>query len=161
MPRVNAQPVRLSSELLEQVKEAARTSGRTVPMEIEHRVRQTLEARSEREIEGSLSPWALAVGRLARLLANEIAAYSRPDERTARLKVALAKLLDHLGGDAKLKLEARGQAEDFAEFLWLKFVNAHEHTAEAGEQMPLTAEQQELVAIREVLQPRPSRPHRE
>lgn len=77
MPRLNSQPVRLDEELLGQLKQIGQAAGRSLPMEIEFRLRESLEASPAVRV----SPWARALGRLVALLADELAAVSTsPDE---------------------------------------------------------------------------------
>jgi hypothetical protein len=153
MPRANTQAVRISNDLIEALKEPAKAGGRSVPMEIEHRLRRSLEGVDERQ----LSPWPRSVGRLLALLAEELAAYSEPNKTAAMLRVGAAKLLAHLVPDGEPADES-GQAEAFAEYLWLKMMNAHQRTHTEGVASEPTTEQLELQRLRDVLLPPKTKP---
>lgn len=145
MPRTT-QPVRLSTELIELL--GAKKTGRSIPMEVEHRLIQSLEKESVDEFEHRLAPWPRAIGRLIALLANELAAYSREELVTAKLKVGVGQVLDHIGAAAELGPDDQEQARNFAEYLWLKMMNADQRTNQDGKPNPLTPEQSVLLEIR-------------
>jgi hypothetical protein len=92
VPRTKTQPVRLSADLLDQLKAQTAKSGRSIPMEAEHRLRESLAGGSMEE--GYASTWARAIGRLTTLLANDFAAGSKsPYEALAAMKLGTAALL--------------------------------------------------------------------
>lgn len=68
MVRLNANAVRISNDLVEDIRKVAVASGRSVPMEIEHRLRRSLEAGGGEHY----TPWARAVGETVARIASEI-----------------------------------------------------------------------------------------
>ncbi|MDE2183475.1 MAG: hypothetical protein KGJ78_10690 [Alphaproteobacteria bacterium] len=147
MPRANAQPVRLSAELLELAKRACEVSGRSLPMEIEHRVRESLQRGAWAELEKQEKPEARALGRLVSLLANELETYGDSSDRAQDLKSAVGRLVDRLYGGSKVR-SPHGQAEMAAEYWWLRMANAQERSYENGAPSPMTTEQRALLDIR-------------
>jgi len=147
VPRANAQPVRLSGEVLEATKQASSLSGRSLPMEIEYRLRESLQRGAWAEVEGQLASDARALGRLTALLANELGTYGQSGDRALDLKAAIGRLIDRLYGPPKLRAP-QGQVEMAAEYWWLRMANAQERTYEHGAPIPMTAEQRALLEIR-------------
>jgi hypothetical protein len=147
MPRANAQPVRLSGDVLEATKQASALSGRSLPMEIEHRLRESLQRGAWAEIDGQLASDARALGRLTSLLANELDTYGESGDRASDLKAAVGRLIDRIYGTPKLR-GPHGQAEMAADYWWLRMANAQERIHEHGAPIPMTAEQRALLEIR-------------
>ena len=95
MPRADAQAVRLSNDLLEALRPAAVASGRSLPMEIEFRLRQSLESGGD----DRLSPWARVIGRhLAYLAAGAAEDSQSADEALASAKARTVSYFDQLLG---------------------------------------------------------------
>lgn len=143
MPRANAQPVRLSNDLLDATKQACALSGRSVPMEIEHRLRESLERGAWADIERQMPSDIRAFGHLVTFMINELGAHEKPQE----LKAAAAYLIDRVYGKTKREGPS-GQAEMRAEGLWLRLFNAEERTYKNGVPIPMTSEQRALAEIR-------------
>lgn len=121
-------------------------------MEVETRLQESLERGAWAEIEPRLTPRARALGRLVGFLATELTAYSQPSEQAEYLRAGIARLFERL--DAPVKLRGpEHDAEMMADYWWLRMMNAHERTQEAGIQSPVTAEQRALLEIREAILP--------
>lgn len=147
MPRANAQPVRLSNDVLDATKQACALSGRSLPMEIEYRLKESLERGSWADVEQQMAGDARAFGRLASFLANELGTYSKTGEEARELKAAVSQLIDRMYGSPKPG-SPNGQSEMMAELWWLRLNNAQERTYKNGVPVPMTSEQRALVEIR-------------
>jgi hypothetical protein len=158
VPRTKTQPVRLSGDLLDQLKAQAAKTGRSIPMEAEHRLRESLTGGAMEEVERQLAPWSRSVGLLVGLLANMHASYTPKELRAAELKEGLGVLLDRLGATAALNESDLEQAINFAEHLWLKLANAREQSFREGVADPLTPEQLALSDIKRELLPPDEQP---
>lgn len=140
MPRANTQAVRISNDLIEAMKAPAIAGGRSIPMEIEYRLRQSLEA----SVDARITPWAQAIGRLMALLGDDLAASSQSaDGALAAMKAGSEALLDGLldswrevlGAD-EVESEyaaAREHAEGVAHLLAQRVRQAHEPKKRAGD----------------------------
>jgi hypothetical protein len=98
-----------------------------------------------------LSPHARSIGRLVALLFNNLAQSSRPEQTMAMLTVGAAALLDHFGPADKLDEQAKAQAKNFAEYLWLRLSNAHVPAFDSSTPIPPTDEQRDLLEIQSIL----------
>jgi hypothetical protein len=152
MPRANAQPVRLSVDVLDATKQACVLSGRSLPMEIEYRLKESLQRGSWADIERQLGSNARAFGRLVALMVNELGTHAEPTKearelKAGELKAAVNYLIDRMYETPKAGSPA-GQAEMMTEFWWLRLHNAQERTYENGAPIPMTGEQRALAEIR-------------
>lgn len=155
MPRANSQPVRLDSQLIEKMEKLALASGRSIPMEIEYRLKRSL---TSDPIE-RLPEWPRAVAYLTGLLARDAASSSQsPDEALAVVKESVSALLDILIQElrkaskndklGKLSADDRRWAADQAEFLARRLLDAHkqrEDPAQTVEDLWQKAAEDELV----------------
>jgi hypothetical protein len=144
------QMVRVDAKLWKRLTEEASRAGRTPRQELENRLRQSLAGVTEAP-SGDLVPKAIAVGRLAARLANDVIAYSDASKTAAMLKASVSGLLDEMGGAASLGGEDQQQARTFADYLLVKMANAEERSFHEGVPTPLSREQRELLEIRQVL----------
>ena len=99
MARAETQPVRLPAELIEKLREEAKAEGRSLPAEIDARLRDSLDRGAWGKVEAHLPPRPRALGRLMGFLANELTAYSPPGEENAYLRHGLARMLARLNGE--------------------------------------------------------------
>ena len=101
------QTVRVPKDVLEALKPVAKSAGRSVPKEIEHRLRQSLVA-PEAGATGQASDWATALGLLVTRLAHRTALESQSaDEALATMEASAPALLSGLldGFRSALKAE--------------------------------------------------------
>lgn len=166
MARANTQPVRIAEEVLERLREPAQIAGRSLPMEVEVRLRESLEATPAVRV----SPWARGLGRLVALLADELAAVSAtPDEALLSSAHAaqtlfgelLATYMHQRGGDpATITAQQKEYAAVAARALYTKLARAEEFSQAsgwAGSDALKTPIQDELVGIQKDMKLVPSR----
>jgi hypothetical protein len=124
-------------------------------MEVEYRLKESLQRGSWAEVERQLAGNARAFGRLVSLLVNELGMHAEPAKKVrepeiGELKAAVGYIIDRVYETAKAGSPA-GQAEMMAEFWWLRVNNAEERTYESGAPIPMTPEQRALAEIRSEL----------
>jgi hypothetical protein len=157
MPRLNSAPVRLDNTLLATIKGQASKSGRSLPAEIEERLRSSLERGAWGEVEPSLAPNAQALGHLIAFLSHELMVYSPPSQQTEYIRHGINRIVGRLCLPPKALPEPAHDAETFADYWWLRLRNAGEHTFEAGRAVATPPEQRALSEIWRQLAPQQAR----
>jgi hypothetical protein len=150
------QPVRIPNDLIALLKARGEEAGKSVPIEVESRLRNSLGRGAWAEIEPRLTARSRALGQLIGFVANELAGYGQVSEPSKHLKAGVVRLLERLSPPPKLH-GPENDAEMVADYWWLSMMNAHEQTFEDGAASPKSAEQRALLEIREALFPADSK----
>lgn len=149
MARAETQPVRLPSDLVEKLREEAAAADRSLPAEVEARLRDSLDRGAWATVEPQLPPRPRAIGRLVGFLANELVSFAPAGKENDYLQHGLTRALARLRGE---KLSGPdNDAAMMVDYWWLRMNNAHERTRNAGETAPVTDEQKALREIRDAL----------
>jgi hypothetical protein len=127
---------------------------RSVPLEAEIRLRESLSRGAWVEVEPNLPPRPRALGRLIALLSSELVAHSPAGEAHSYLQHGTIRMLERLSG--KELPGPEHPAETIADYWWLRLNNAQERTHEQGVAAPVTGEQGALMEIQAALGIEPS-----
>lgn len=146
MARTSTQPVRIPSDLAAELKAKGSSEGRTLPAEMEGRLRASLKRGAWDDVEPKLSDRARALGRIVGFLANELTTYSPVGKRDEYVRIGIARLFERLEAPPKLR-EAGHEAETMTDYWWLRLRNAHEKTTKDGKVLHPTVEQSALMEI--------------
>lgn len=149
MARAETQPVRLPSDLVAELRDSGKVANRSVPLEAEIRLRDSLKRGAWGEVELRLTSHSRALGRLLSLLSSELAAHSPAGEEYAYLQHGTARMIERLGG--KELPGPEHPAATIADYWWLRLSNAQERTYEQGAAASMTGEQRALAEIRAAL----------